>query len=102
MMPSPLRRAAASTPPDYRQLAQRRAVHRPFDRHHAVGRPHEIAKDGEHWQSVRRAVGERYRYDLLSLARLRPKSARQRKDHSGRDAMAAAKQCRATKEPEME
>jgi hypothetical protein len=66
-----------------------------FDRDHAVGRPHEIVQDGERWQFVGRAVGERYRYELRRLLSTQAEVDPSAEDHAGGDAMATANLCHA-------
>ena len=50
-----------------------------LDRRHAVGRTHEIAQNGEHRHLIRRAIGQRYRYELRSLSSAQAEVDPQRK-----------------------
>jgi len=62
-----------------------------FDLDHAVGRPHEIAQDGERWQFVRRTVGERACYELRRPSSAQAEVAPPAEDHAGGDAMGDGK-----------
>jgi hypothetical protein len=66
-----------------------------LDRCHAVRRTHEIAQNGERRHLIRRAIGQRYRYELRSHSSAQAEVDPPAKDHAVGQAMAAANLCHA-------